>query len=96
MEQLFSAGDCPTCADSGAVILLKSRGSGLTFFLCPMCGVAWQEPPSITQLDTVFELAKFAPDGVVLPTAEEASETGFSLTEIPFGVWYPLLEDLVR
>jgi hypothetical protein len=94
-QKIYSAGECPVCADSGAVLLLKAHGSERMFFLCPLCGVSWPEPPSGQQLETVFNLTTFAPTGVLLPTADEALRTGFSLDEVSFDDWYPLLKDLL-
>jgi hypothetical protein len=94
-RRLYSAGDCPVCADSGAVLLLKAQGSGRLFVFCPLCGVAWPEPPIARRLDTIFALTRFAPAGVVLPTVEEAMSIGFSLKEEPFERWDRFLEDLL-
>ena len=33
--RIYSAGDCPVCADSGAVVLLKAQPVGPLFYLCP-------------------------------------------------------------
>jgi hypothetical protein len=78
------------------VLLLKAQGSGRLFFFCPLCGVAWREPPLFQQLDTILSLTSFAPAGVSLPTVEEALSTGFSLAEVPLDEWYALLKDLLN
>lgn len=95
LQRIYSAGDCPVCADSGAMLLLKARGSGRMFFFCPLCGVAWPHPPRAAQLDSVFGLTNFAPSGVVLPTLEEGFSTDVGLTEVSFDVWHPFLRDLL-
>ena len=95
-RKVYSAGDCPVCAGLGAVLLLKARDSGKLFFSCPHCGVAWPEPPSPFKLDTISAVNEFAPAGVGLPNAEEALTSGFTLTDVPFEEWQPLLEDLLR
>lgn len=94
-QKVYSAGDCPVCSSSGAVLLLKARDSGKLFFLCPLCGVAWPEPPPPFTLETIFDVKAFAPAGVGLPSAEEALNSGFALTDVPFEEWRPLLEDLL-
>jgi len=93
---MYSAGHCPVCADSGAVLLLKAHGSGRLFFFCPLCGVAWPEPPLDRRLDTVFDLLSFAPDGVVLPTYKEAVSTGVNLTDVSPEDWYSMLKGQLR
>jgi hypothetical protein len=95
-RQIHSAGDCPVCADSGALILLKASGLGKIILFCPLCGVAWREPPADRQLDEISTLESLAPNGVTLPTSSEALATGFQLTEHPLEEWFPLLKDLLR
>ena len=63
------------------------------FYYCPLCGVAWAEPPEYPNLDSISELAEFAPNGALLPTAEEAARTGLDLIELPYEHWLSLLED---
>lgn len=84
---LFSAGDCAVCADSGALLLLQARDSGRLFIFCPLCEVAWSEPPAPWTLDTVFELSHFAPQGARLPLAEDARRSGFDLKEVSLSDW---------
>ena len=80
--------------DSGCEgLLLKARGLQRVFFGCPLCGVAWSEPPETGRLDAILSLTDFAPSGVELPTAEEVRRAGFALSEVSFDTWYPLLED---
>jgi hypothetical protein len=93
--EIYSAGDCPVCADSGAVVLLKARGSGRFFFVCPLCEVAWAEPPPPNQLDAILNRRLFAPEGAVLPTPGEASSTGFQLTALAADEWYSFVRDLL-
>ena len=94
-QPIYSAGDCPVCADSGAVLLLRAVGSGRMFFFCPLCGVAWPEPPVDQRLDSIATLTALAPGGVALPTIEEALSSGFPVAEVSFDEWYPLLKDLL-
>jgi hypothetical protein len=91
--RIFSIGDCPVCADSGAVVLLKPQSAGPLFYFCPLCGVAWAEPPEYPRLDSISTLAEFAPNGALLPSAEEAARTGVELRELPYERWFPLLRD---
>lgn len=92
-RKIFSVGDCPVCFDSGAVVLLKAHVSGRLFLFCPLCGLAWQTPPThrVDSIDSIDSMANFAPDGATLPTSEEARTTGFALTEVAFEDWYRLL-----
>lgn len=93
LRPIYSAGDCPVCADSGALILLKARDSGRTFFFCPLCGVAWLERPRPAKLDSILSLTDIAPKGATLASLEEASSIAGPLTELPFDAWYPLVKD---
>jgi hypothetical protein len=93
--RIYSAGACPVCADSGALILLKASGSGAMLFLCPLCGVAWSEPPLDRQLDEITPLESLAPNGVSLPTASEVLGLGLALTEVSSRDWLPLLQGLL-
>jgi hypothetical protein len=90
---LFSIGDCPVCADSGAVVLLVPRGGGSVFYYCPLCGVAWARPPNYPKLDSILGIRDFAPDGALLPTPEEAMWSGCDVRELPDDRWLPLLEE---
>jgi hypothetical protein len=66
-RELFSAGECPVCADSGALLCLLAIPSRTLFFFCPICGVAWKTPPPPDVLDELLTLEAFAPDGVEIP-----------------------------
>jgi len=89
---LFSIGDCPVCADSGEVILLKAATFKRLLFYCPLCGVAWLNPPKEHRLNEVNALKDLAPDGVSLPTIFEALESGFDPFTVEFETWFPVLE----
>jgi hypothetical protein len=91
---IYAAGECPVCFDSGALLLLKAHGSGTLFFYCPLCGVAWHEPPLAARLESIDSLKDFAPHGAALPTKEEALATGFALKEVPFDRWVSWLESI--
>ena len=91
-KPLFSIGDCPVCADSGAVILLKAATFTRLLFYCPLCGAAWLNPPKEHRLDEVNALKDLAPDGVSLPTIVEALESGFDPFTVEFETWFPVLE----
>lgn len=95
-QSIYSTGDCPVCADSGAVLLLKAVGSEQMVLFCPLCGVAWREPPADRCLDEIEALPDLAPNGVVLPTGSEALSTGFALTEVAFDKWNSWLQRTVK
>jgi hypothetical protein len=101
-EKLLSLGDCPICMDSGAMLLLTSLGPPQSaIFYCPLCGVAWTEPPRDGRVDEIASLGDVAPSGVRLPTAAEALQAGTELAakgtvmvEVPLNDWLHFLEDL--
>jgi hypothetical protein len=94
-HKLYSAGECPVCADSGAVLLLREADSETIVFFCPLCGVAWKEPPLDRRVDEVASLETIAPNGVTLPSEAEAWGTGLRLTEVSVEDWLPLFRDLL-
>src|SRR5678815_4377075 len=77
--RLYSAGDCPVCADSGAVLCLKTAQSGRLIFFCTGCGVAWWTPPPVRTLDEINSLKNLAPEGVRFPSDLEVLDSGFDL-----------------
>jgi hypothetical protein len=92
---VYSVGDCPVCSDSGAVIVLRRLDTPRSVFLCPLCGVAWNEPPP-RQLDEIVSLDTLAPNGVTLPTNEEVGATGLAIVGLSFDRWYPLLKPFLE
>lgn len=86
---LFSIGDCPVCSDSGAVLILRSSADDVFVFYCPLCGVAWAEPPVGNQLDEVLSLTDLAHAGVRLPMREELEQfdARYSVREIAYTDW---------
>ncbi len=87
--RLFSIGDCPVCASSGAVLVLRPKSTAKMVFFCPFCEVAWQSMPSERELNEVQSLADLAPSGVTLPELEEvvAAAPGRSIREIHYSEW---------
>jgi hypothetical protein len=93
-RSIYSLGDCPVCADSGAVLLVKAIGSGQLLFYCPLCGVVWRQPPEgHIKDDDIVALRTLAPKGVSLPTSAEALASGLRLITVPFDDWFRFLED---
>lgn len=89
---IYSAGDCPVCADSGALLLLKAIGTDQLLIFCPMCGIAWRKPPVPYHLDEILTVDTLAPEGVVLPTAEDIRRCSYAVLEVPWPDWLPLLK----
>jgi hypothetical protein len=76
-ETIFSAGPCSVCGELGDAIFVKSRTSDLIFFLCPACGCSWLHPPQSGVVNTIDPPARFAPDGISLPTREMIISVGY-------------------
>jgi len=90
---IYSVGDCPVCADSGALLVLKATGAARLFFFCPLCGVAWREPPTPHHLEEILTPAALAPDGVELPSFDEVRGGAFhGVMEVSWSDWFPLLK----
>src|SRR5688572_11261446 len=87
---LFAVGDCPVCADSGAVVVLRARGTETFVYFCPLCGVAWRTPPSPRELNAVLTLREVAPDGVEIPDRDAV--TGVSNVHELDSYWIVLLK----
>jgi hypothetical protein len=71
---LFSAGECPICAASGAILFVKSVSSGRIFFLCPVCGVAWHDCPGPFTVNSVQAPTDIAPYGIELPNKNDLEQ----------------------
>jgi len=92
-EKLFSAGDCPVCADSGTLLYVWSLGASHVILFCPLCEVAWSEPPGESKVDTVTSLDEMAPQGIRLPSEDEVEQSGMSpRLEVEREEWGPLIE----
>jgi hypothetical protein len=74
--RLYSAGDCPVCADSGADIFLIRVSDGGVFAGCPLCGCAWTSPPDPFVLDSINPPVFFAPNGFRVATRDEIDAAG--------------------
>jgi hypothetical protein len=93
ISAIYSAGECPVCADSGALLLLRAIGTARVFFFCPLCGVAWREPPMPNHLEEILTPAAVAPDGVELPSVDEVRHGVFQgVVEVSWNDWFPLLK----
>lgn len=91
IAKLHSAGDCPVCADSGALLCVESIANGSVILFCPLCGTAWDEPPIEGRVDAVHSLHEVAPSGIALPSNDALK--GFaahSPVEIDNDEWYDL------
>ena len=86
-RKLYSAGNCPICADSGALLCLKEIESGRLLFFCPTCGVAWRGP-DYWPIGEILRVEDLAPKGVTLPTSSEALNSRFAVVEVPFDEWF--------
>lgn len=95
-EKLFSAGDCPVCSDSGTLLCVWSLEGSRVILFCPLCEVAWKEPPDENRVDTVTSLGEIAPQGIRLPSVDEVERSGISpRLEVDKDEWGPLIEEHV-
>jgi hypothetical protein len=90
-SRLYSAGECPVCPGSGALLYLKAVRVDAFFFFCPLCGCAWARPPAA--VDEINPLRDFAPDGISLPLDTDAASSGYNLREVPLADWAVMLAD---
>jgi hypothetical protein len=72
----YSAGDCPICADSGALLFGIALSTDQLFVFCPACGVAWKHPEQAMRVDTVYPVKRFAPNGFRFAKLPEIQEAG--------------------
>ena len=91
---LYSTGDCPVCADSGAVLIFCSKASSELVFYCPLCGVAWSSPPIDRRLDEIHSLEQVAPSGISLPSEDDLVDLKRTRTvnEVEYREWQEDLE----
>jgi hypothetical protein len=71
---IYGVGTCPVDVD--ALACLVSRKSGELVFFCPLCGLAFREPPPPTELNCVLRLDELAPTGVVPASREQVEAAG--------------------
>lgn len=84
---------CPVCADSLAC--LESRETREIVFFCPLCGLAFAEPPPLRELKEVVRLDELAPAGVALPTREHVEAfTHAEIVELN-GQWERWVEEVL-
>ena len=75
---VYSAGPCSVCGWMGDALIVRAVGSGLVFFVCPGCGLAWTEPPEVGVVETIDEPEQFAPHGFTVATRAEIAAAGWS------------------
>jgi hypothetical protein len=91
-DKLFSAGNCPVCADSGTLLYVWSHATRRVVLFCPLCEVAWIEPPDENRVDTVSSLDEIAPQGIRLPSENEVQRSGISpRVEVEKAEWGALI-----
>ncbi len=87
------------CASSGVLAVLVSLSSGEVLYVCPMCGVAWQEIPTPQTVDDIIAIESAAPEGLRYPTDREIiglRAAGVQVTEVVLDDWRGDLEEVVR
>jgi hypothetical protein len=62
--ELFSAGDCPVCSDSGSLLAVSSIATGSLVLFCPLCETAWDQRPTEGRVDQVLSLQEVASKGI--------------------------------
>jgi len=95
---LYSAGECAVCSSAGDALFVKDAASGHIFFFCPHCGCAWQDPPCPHEVETIEPPARFAPQGMSIPTKAEIVAQGWahSITrDVDDAEWMDSLRDFL-
>lgn len=93
-QRLFTAGNCPVCADSGTLLCVWSIVTTRVILFCPLCEVAWQDVPKDGRIDTVHALDDLAPGGIRLATETEVRSFGLDrVLEVGEKPWLTLLGD---
>ena len=69
-------GDCPVCVGASELIALKDKENLNLLFYCHGCGVAWDKVPN--QVDTVYSVEIFAPNGPILVLKEDLIAAGIT------------------
>lgn len=97
-SKILSAGECPVCYGSGALIVLYDRLSAKPVFFCPSCGTAWLDPPLDMRVDEIASLRDRAPGGVRMPRLDEVdtlTQAGLHLEDVTGDEWEKYLTDLL-
>src|SRR5712691_696203 len=76
LTMVYSAGNCPVCMDSGALLFVVSLSSNELLVFCPSCGVAWSHPDQARQVDTVYSIGQLAPRGFRIAALSEIKRAG--------------------
>ena len=74
--KVYSAGPCALDGELGDAYFVKCAVTSRIFFLCTLCGVAWERPPQFLVVDTLHRSTKFAPTGISLPTRHDIQASG--------------------
>lgn len=90
---LFSAGQCPVCADAGELLVLRRLDLEVFFYFCTSCGNAFKKKPDPpTDLNEINRLRDVAPHGIAIPEKSELSAmpglTPVADTEFEDLVWH--------
>jgi hypothetical protein len=82
---VYSAGDCPVCFDSSALLLVVATGTKKLLVHCPSCGAVWKSPKDASDSKYYLGIADLAPAGMRSATMQEIQEGG--MAQFVVGPW---------
>ena len=92
--KLFSAGHCPVCIDTGALICVWSLSERRVILLCPSCGVCWSNQVEYEGVEVWQSIYIAAPGGIRLPTELEAQASGVGpVWEAETEFWWQFIKE---
>jgi hypothetical protein len=82
---IFSAGDCPVCFDSSALLLIVTKDTHRLLVHCPSCGAVWTRPEDAAASKYYLGVSDLAPGGMRGATLQEIQEGG--MAKFVVGPW---------
>ena len=94
VKRIYSCGECPVCAGSGAVLYFRECRTNAPIFCCLLCGLAWDTPPG-NALDEIVAISEAAPCGVRHLTDAEVSSADYPLHDVT-ETWELFATEIIR
>lgn len=75
---IYSAGDCPVCFGSSALLLVVAKDTQMLLVHCPSCGAVWRRPEDAAESKYYLGVNDLAPRGMRSATLQEIEDGGIA------------------
>ena len=82
---VYSAGDCPVCFDSSALLFVIAKVTNTLLVHCPSCGAVWKHPEDAAASKYYLGVKDLAPGGIRSATLREIRVGG--MASLVIGPW---------